>query len=50
MMFNRSAHFLRLPFFFAFLPFFDRSFDDNEGQLYTIRVGYELKPTIGWYF
>jgi hypothetical protein len=42
-MFNTNAHFLRLPFyFFAFFPFFERSFDDNEGQLLTICVGYEL--------
>jgi hypothetical protein len=41
-MLKRSAHSLRLPFFFAFLPFFERSFDDNEGQLFTICVGYEL--------
>jgi hypothetical protein len=41
-MLNRSAHFLRLPFFFAFLPFCERSFDVNEGHLFTICVEYEL--------
>jgi hypothetical protein len=41
-MLNRSAHFLILPFFFAFLPCFERSIDNNEGQLFTICVGYEV--------